>query len=334
MRQLQYLSPTSLTIYTEDKIRFYLLYLADKKCSRDAQTEPMAIGSAFDAYVKNYLHEKLFGMGNDPRFDLRTLFEAQVEPQNRDKAWVAGEHVFTEYKKSGALTDMMVELSSSVTTPRFEFDLMGVVDHQREGSEIQLGAVPFLGKPDLFYTNPAGARVMHDWKVNGFYSKTGASPLSGYVRLREIGKPYSAHKNAFPMRWKGLTVNKAQTLDMVKRDWAQQLAIYMWLCGEPVGTEDCVASIDQIVCRPGSAVYPNLRFADHRCMISKTFQLEVYQRAQEAWECITSGHYFREMSKEDSQQRCKQLDNFQQDVMERPTETTAEEWHQQVTRPY
>jgi hypothetical protein len=334
VRQMTYLSPTSLTIYTEDKVRFYLLYLADKKVARDAQTEPMAIGSAFDAYVKNYLHEKLFGAGHDPRFDLRTLFEAQVESQNRDKSWVAGKHTFEEYRKSGALTDMMVELNASVTTPRFEFDLMGVVDHQREGAELKLGAVPFLGKPDLFYTNKAGARVMHDWKVNGFYSKSGASPCSGYVRLREVGKPYSAHKNAFPMQWKGIMVNRAQSLDMVKPDWAQQLSIYMWLCGEPVGTEDCVASIDQIVCRPGAGVYPNIRFAEHRCMISKSFQLEVYERAQAAWDCIISGHFFRNMPLEASQQRCKQLDSFQQDVMDRPAATTAEEWHQSVTRPY
>lgn len=334
MRQLAYLSPTSLSIYQEDKIRFYLMYLADTKVKRDPQTEPMAIGSAFDAYVKNYLHEKLFGKGNDPRFELRTLFEAQVESQNRDKSWVAGEYAFNEYKKSGALTDMMVELNASVTTPRFEFDLQGVVEHQREGMETKLGNVTFLGKPDLFYTNKQGARVIHDWKVNGFYSKTGASPVSGYVRLREVGKPYSAHKNTFPMMWKGIMVNQAQSMDMVKTDWAAQLAIYMWLCGEEVGTEDCLASIDQIVCRPGANVMPNLRFAEHRCKISKPFQYDVYQRAQEAWDVITSGHFFREMSLEDSQNRCKQLDAYQTDVMNRTETTTADEWHRQVTRPY
>lgn len=229
---------------------------------------------------------------------------------------------------------MMVELNASVTTPRFEFDLMGVVSHEREGIEEKLGDVPFLGKPDLFYTNKQGARVIHDWKVNGFYSKTGASPVSGYVRIREVGKPYSAHKNAFPMMWKGIQINHAQTMDMVKTDWAAQLSIYMWLCGEPVGTEDCAVSIDQIVCRPGTGVYPGLRFAEHRCKVSKAFQHDLYERAQKAWHRITCGHYFEDMSLEDSKKRCEQLDKYHTDVMERADSTSLDDWHRQVTRPY
>lgn len=334
MRTPKYLSPTSLTIFNDDKIRYYLLYLAETKCPRDPQTEPMAIGSSFDAYVKNYLHEKLFGVGNDPRFELRTLFEAQVEPAGRDKAWVAGRHVFEQYKLSGALTGMMAELNSSITTPRFEFDLLGVVDHKREGVEKQLGGVPLLGKPDLFYTNKQNARVIHDWKVNGYYSNNGASPVSGYVRIREVGKPYNAHKNTMPMMFKGMLINVAQTMDMVKQDWAQQLAVYMWLCGEEVGTQECIASIDQVVCRPSGGVTPSIRFAEHRCKISKPFQLDVFQKAQEAWDIITSGHYFRDMTLEDSQKRCAMLDNFHRDVMERPEVTTNDQWHQQISRPY
>lgn len=327
MRTLSYLSPTSLSIYMDDKVRFYLLYLADTKLKREPQTEPMAIGSAFDAYVKSYLHERLFG--KDPKFDLRTLFEAQVETQNRTKAWDAGRYVFEQYKASGILTDLMIELDASVTTPRFEFDLMGVVDNQKEA---HLGGVPFLGKPDLFYTNKEAARVIHDWKVNGFYSKNGASPVQGYIKLRTVGQPYKAHKNALPMRWKGLTLNMAQTLDMVKVDWAQQLAIYMWLCGEDVGTEDCAGSIDQIVCKPGSNVLPDLHFAEHRSKISKTFQLGVFNKAREAWNCITSGHYFQDMSLEDSKKRCEMLDKLQDSGSKEAV--SNDDWHKNVTRPY
>lgn len=330
MRKLSYLSPTSLTIYNEDKIRFYLLYLADNKCPREPQTEPMAIGSSFDAFVKNYLHEKLFGKNFDLRFDLQTLFEAQVESKNRTKAWEDGKHVFELYKQSGSLTDMMAELNNSITTPRFEFDLMGIV----EGKEKQLGAVSFLGKPDLFYTNKQNGRIIHDWKLNGYYSKSGASPVSGYVRIREIGKPYTAHKNAFPMMWKGTMINKAQTLDMVKADWAQQLTIYSWLCGEPIGSQEFIASIDQIVCRPSGVSKPNIRFAEHRCRISETFQESVYETAQKAWHAINSGHYFQEMSLEDSQKRCAGLDMFHNDIMKRSDDTTLDQWHAQSTRPY
>lgn len=327
MRNLEYLSPTSLSIFYEDKVKFYLLYLADKKVPRDGQTEPMAVGSAFDAFVKSYLHEKLFGANKDERFKLETLFEAQVAPERRTKAWVDGQFIFEQYKKSGALTDMMVELNASITTPRFEFDLLGIVDHEREGVEKQLGGIPLLGKPDLYYTNKSGARVIHDWKVNGYYSQWGTSPASGYVRLREVGKPYKVYKHTIPMMWKGILINTGQTLDMVKTDWAQQLTIYMWLCGEPVGTEECLASIDQIVGKEP-------RFAEHRCKISVQFQKEVFAKAQDAWNCITSGHYFQDLSLEDSKKRCLELDNFHDSVMNRSSQTSAEEWHQQVTRAY
>lgn len=335
MRQLKYLSPTSLGIYVTDKVKFYLLYLSETKMKRDPQTEPMAIGSSFDAYVKNYLYEKLFGKDHDPKYELRTLFEAQVESQNRDKAWVAGKYVFEEYKKAGSLTSLMTELNASVTTPRFEFDLFGVVSHQREGAEIQLSDVPLLGKPDVFYTNAQGARVIHDWKVNGFYSKTGASPMQGYVRLREAGKPYSTHKHAFPMMWKGLMINQAQTFEMADTSWAAQLAIYMWLCGEEVGSEDCVGSIDQIVCRPSSTgVFPTIRIAEHRSKVSRSFQLDLFNKAQEAWHTINSGHYFTELTREDSEQRCKNLDNYVNSLQNPPEFTTNEDWLRSVTRPY
>src|SRR5581483_6216669 len=145
MREIKYLSPTSISKYAEDPDEFYLNYLADNRPPRMAQTQPMSIGSAFDAYVKSFLHQSLFGVGNDPKFEFQTLFEAQVEACNRDWAMVHGKQAFDVYKKCGALYDLMLELQHSVGTPRFEIDMMGVVDAHREGVTKQLGGVTFLG---------------------------------------------------------------------------------------------------------------------------------------------------------------------------------------------
>ena len=60
MRQPEYLSPTSIGLWQKDRQEFYLYYLADHRPPRIAQNEPMAIGAAFDAYIKSYLHEMLF----------------------------------------------------------------------------------------------------------------------------------------------------------------------------------------------------------------------------------------------------------------------------------
>lgn len=336
MRKLSYISPTSLTKFYDDQQAFYLYYLAEKSPPRDPQTPPMSVGSAFDAYVKSYLHGRLFGEGHDPRYELTAIFEAQVESHNRDGAKIAGAYLFDEYKKSGALAAMMLELQGSITEPRFEFDLHGVVDYQRESEERLLGAVPFLGKPDLFFRNKSGASVIHDWKVNGYYSAYNISPAQGYIRLRQNGVDKGCHKDAMRSVWNGMLINIATTLDTVKTDWAQQLSIYMWLCGEDVGSQMCVASIDQVVCRKSEVrPFPDIRFAEHRAKISRDFQLDVYRRAQEAWEIINSDHFFRNLEKEVSQAKCEQLDNYYKDLLARQSESTSlDKWHDQVTRPY
>src|SRR4051812_28236093 len=114
MRNLQHLSPSSIGIYEKSPDEFYIQYLADIRAPRMAQLPVMAIGSAFDAYVKSFLVEALFGKNHDPKFNLLTIFEAQVEPQNRDYCFEAGKYLFDCYKKCGALSDLMLELQASL----------------------------------------------------------------------------------------------------------------------------------------------------------------------------------------------------------------------------
>ena len=144
MRVPEYLSPTSINLYYKDPEEFYIRYLSEFKPPRPPQTQPMAIGSAFDAFVKSYLHEKLFGKGKDPRFEPRTLFEVQVEPQHHSWAWRHGEKAFEFYRQSGALADLLIELQQAVGEPRFEIEIRGIVSAR---SESVTGSVMLLGKP-------------------------------------------------------------------------------------------------------------------------------------------------------------------------------------------
>jgi PD-(D/E)XK nuclease superfamily len=310
MKKMEYLSPTSIALFLEDQQAFYLNYLADERPPKDPQTEPMAVGSAFDAFVKHYLYTNVVGK-SDPRFDRLALFEAQVEVQCRDKAFKAGEYCFEQYKKSGCLADLMLELQQSIGEPRFEINIMGQVDGYREGAELDLGPVPFLGKPDVYFVNKMGARVIVDWKVNGFYSKYNTSPIKGYVRMRDAFQSYGQHKECMQQVWKGMRINIGCYLDQLKEDWARQLAIYTWLCGENVGTEDCIVGLDQLVCNPDPVrQFPKIRIAEHRLRISKAFQHKVFAIAQDLWHRCTKGHFFREMSKEASDERCLYLDKY------------------------
>ena len=306
MRKVEYLSPTAISTWLKDKKEFYLAYLCETRIPRFHQTQPMSIGSSFDAYVKSFLHERLFGKDKDSRFNLVTLFEAQVEAHNRDWAWEHGKYVFDCYQRSGALADLLLELESSIGTPRFEIEVRGVVNGHREGVTRQMDGVTFLGKPDVFYINKHGCHVILDFKVNGYCSRYNISPKPGYLRLRgaQITGP---HKDCIPMAWNGTMINMGRFLEDIDQDWARQLAIYGWLVGLEVG-EECVVAIDQIVCKPTGMAYPTIRIAEHRLRTKPDFQWQTYALAQEVWETVHSDHIFRDLPLPDSKSQCELLD--------------------------
>lgn len=325
MKQIEYLSPTSLSLWEKNKEEFYLNYLSDNRPPRMPQTRPMSVGSAFDAFAKSFLHENLFGKGHDPKFELMAIFEAQVEPQNRDWAYEAGKYCFEVYKKSGALADFMLDLQKAVGQPRFELEVRGVIDGQREGISKTVGNMVFLGKPDVFYLNSEGAHVTFDWKVSGYCSK--ASPMQGYVRIRESGKDKGCHKNAFVMNVKGVMINVAGYLNDWNKDWARQLSIYAWLCGEEVGS-DFIVAIDQLACNADQSPV-SIRVAQHRTRVKKEFQLEVFRLAQECWDIVHSDHIFRDLPIEESKTRCQMLDGMKQALS---GDTPEDQWFRDVTR--
>ena len=289
MRTPKYLSPTSVSLWEKSVEDFYCKYLADNKLPREPQTQPMSIGSAFDAFAKSYLHEKLFGVGADPRYDKKALFEEQVSSHNRDWAWENGEYVFEEYKKAGCLADMLVEMGTAIGTPRFEFTIND-----------DISGVPLLGKPDIFFINAEGARVVYDWKVNGYCAKRNTSPAKGYVKLRPGDK---MHRDCILLKKLGVYINVGLYLEDVKDDWARQLAIYSWLLGEGIGSESVIFGIDQIV---GPAT--KLRFATHRLRIRPDYQFELIALIQQIWETIESGWIFRDMIESESLERQALLD--------------------------
>lgn len=304
MRMPKYLSPSSFKLYESDLVEFYLKYLADNRPPRMAQTRPMSVGSAFDAYVKSYLYYCLFGSYG--AYEKDALFEAQVEPQNRDWAREAGQYVFDSYKNCGALGDLMLELSSSVGKPRFEFEIQGTVENR-------VGSVPLLGKPDVFFISDTGARVILDWKVNGYCSNSAVSPMPGYVMVRDAWQPGQRkpsrnnrmpHKDCFPTRWRGMMINPAARLEDLNSDWAVQLSVYAWLLGEEVGSTDLVIGVDQI-CGCGDGY---LKVASHRLRAGANFQYGLLDRLTSAWAVIQSGHIFRELSRQDSDAKCEALE--------------------------
>ena len=310
----EYLSPSAMALFNQSEEDYYLRYIAEHKSPGEPQNKPMSIGSAFDAYCKSDLHDKLFGSKNHPnaeKFEFQTIFEAQVEPQNRDWALIHGKFAFEAYKNSGAHLNLLSELMSAKSEPRFEFDLRGAINGHRDNTRTTIGEVTLLGKPDVAFVNRDGNHIILDFKVNGYCSNWPVTPMPGYIALRQDnGRNEGMHKNCSPYELGCMTINIGSFLEHHKADWAAQLAVYAWLVGESIGG-DFIVAIDQLACNTKKSArigFPSIRVAEHRLRVHADFQHKVFDRACQIWEIIHSDHFFRNLSKEDSQGRCELLD--------------------------
>ncbi len=304
MNKVPYISPSQFSIWHKNREEWWLKYGTELRAPLIPQTQPMSIGSAFDAYVKASLNEALFGKGTNPQFDFQTIFELQVEEQNRDWALEAGAYAFACYKKTGAYDELLTELQKSKKPPRFEFRIEGTV-----------GGVPLLGKPDLFFVHSSGMHVILDWKVNGFCSKYPTSPAKFYRIVRDGWDTETtkasrgcgcSHPEFKPMDLNGWEIHTGY-FEEIDWDWATQLTIYSWLLDEPVGSENLVACIEQLVAKPFME-RPLIRVASFRARLSKGFQESLMAQLQDCWHAISTGYVFQDMSPEESAARCKTLD--------------------------
>lgn len=345
MRIVEYLSPTSFSLWKKSKEDFYVRYLSEVRMPREPQTEPMALGAAVDGLLKNYLFERIYGdpsrvVGGE-RFGLEAIIEAQVEERNRDRIMPHAKYVFEQYRSSGALADLLTEVNKG-SGVRMEFDLKGVVNGYREPSKTTfvydanefetskggfdfgglekeshptIASLTLLGKPDLSFITADGVHVVLDWKVNGYYSKWNTSPMKGYCRLRTAGETIvQQHRGSYFGVVDGIMINIGDRLDDLNQDWATQLSVYSWLTGSPVGSEDFIVGIHQMVCNGGppglGRVLPNVKIAEHMGKVSEGYQIKIFNQMVEAMEIIESGWIFREMSEADSRERCKMIDQM------------------------
>lgn len=329
MRIPPYISPSSLSTFYEDRMEFYLRYMAENRPPKIPQSKPMAVGSAFDAYLKSHLAQSLFG--NKPEFEFETIFESQVEAHNRDWAREHGMNVFRAYLFSGALGELIYLLHNSTVEPKIEFRLEGKIKHSTNVKDI-----PLLGIPDMYFTTKSGYLVILDLKVTGYCGNSRVSPPPGYIKIfdgwdhnkmppsRNHNCP---HKDAFPYHLgtgDGLVINANQTLEQIKTQWADQLSIYAWLLGAPLGS-DYITMIENLVCSPGQ-----IRVAIYSNRVGKTHQHDCYGRICQMWDTINSDHIFTDMSKEESQERCKSLDNYHEAFVD--SGNVSDDWFKSVVR--
>lgn len=326
MRTPTYLSYSSFSLAEKNEEEFYLKYLCENRPPRVPQEKPASVGSAFDARVKAEFHDALFGAGSDPKYSYQTLFDSQVEPQNRDFARDAGARVFEQYVYSGAYERLLDLLKKSIVPPRFEFDVNGTI----------LG-VPFVGKPDCRFVLPGPVHVIHDFKVNGYCGKATTSPHKGYMICNDGYKAEKqsksngqAHKQFVPMDFCGLTIDTGYMEDC-SPEWADQLSCYGWLMGEEIGDEKVVLSLDQTVASAQKVGPPIMRVACFRARVRKSYQQFLAKRLVGVWERIKSGHIFKDLTKEENDARITILEK--QPAALQSDGSPEEEFYREVVRP-
>lgn len=347
MRKPKTLSPSAFMLFEKDPTEYALRYITDNKPPRTPQALPASVGSAFDAIAKSNLHERLFGKGADPKMELDALFTSQVEEHNRDEAMVMGQHVFEDYVETGSFDELLGIMEDAAEAPEFEFDAGRVVD-----------GVPLFGKPDCRFVDRRGNHVILDWKVRGYCSKYGASPVKGYqkcrdgadwphrnltktqLKKREDGQEVQGkhsrshgteHKLYLGMDFNGLTINQG-FLETCDSEWATQLSIYGWLMGEKVGDENVVVCIDEIVGKfMGEGNRPLLRVANHKARVSPSFQIDLHGRLQKLWDAIESGWIFHEISREENDEMLERLQHRARGMASDGSE--EEDFYSQMGRP-
>ena len=274
-----YLSPTGVLTYLRDVQEFYVRYVLGCK-NREPQSVPMAVGSCFDAILKSKISSVLLGKSETEVFDL--LFTSSVDSKLRDAVLPYGLHCWQEYSDSGAFADLMLELSLAVAEPRMEFEIRESV------ALVAGGAVPLMGKPDLYFVTPSGYQVIYDFKVNGYMGKSALSPKPGYLVCRSrIGDswrrdPYKDLIIGLPVPGIKMNLRMLPQFGSSVQDWLIQLCMYAWILGEPIGTET-VFGIEQLT---GSGPYGDIRISSFRFQVERTVQLQLRDLIWEIWKRI------------------------------------------------
>lgn len=280
-----YLSPSALKNLESDPLRFYLQRCAGKVLPKEPQSLYMAVGSAFDALVKDEIDRQLVAQGKqaERRVYASVLLQRQVSDEHREVATDRANRIFKSYLKLGAVNELLEEGIDSVDPETTQPENMGEVPataHELLGRKV--AGIPIRGHPDAAGTDADQRTVVHDWKLTGGDTDTqkeGAekpSPHPGYRRLLDTKRASLFHAPH---------ARCDEPLEALNFEWASQLATYHWLLRPGVGRGysflDSRVSVDQVL-----VFGDHVRVAKIRTHVSGFFQKQLRERYIAAWKRI------------------------------------------------
>jgi len=259
---LSYLSPSSLSRATKEPFTFLLQKMGYKY---DPQSQPAAVGTAFDILIKKRLCSKGIPLMSKDVGELEDSLEGHHE-----FAYGEAEKCMLVYDKAGLINaTKWVELESHSCKPL-------------EGCELEL-----LGQEDACIVDArTGLKVPLDWKVMGSCSKSGVSPNKLYLDLFDGERWRGAHKDYF----------FDIPFEKIHESWAKQLCIYGWLRGLGIVSEGggaFPAYIHQVFYH---GVGRDIKVAVFRGVLSVAFQKELLSTIQiTSRKLVSTGQWFESL---------------------------------------
>lgn len=287
-----------MAVFEKNPDEFFVRYLVPKSLrpKRDPQSDAQATGSAFDALIKNYIHNLFYGHEKtvEAKYRIRDLVGLQCEEEQLPEALSVACHLFEEYRECGALGDLIDTINQSSVQPRMEFTVNETIH-----------GVPLLGKPDLHFFTNLQAHVIADFKVSGSRSIHGVSPQQGYMIARDVrgsnthGRP---HKKFTPALHLGGLMVSAVPMNETTDYWADQLSTYAWCLGEPVGSQNFIVRIEQLACRPNKDGL-RIKCCTYQSTVAEDYQHKLIQRYRACWDAVQNNHIWTDLSPEESRAR-------------------------------
>ena len=257
---LKYLSHSSMMTYRLCPHKFYLTKLSPykKQIKREEQNLPGAVGSAFDAYCKAFIQ----GEGKELKNISEYLRETVTNPKHFDRACDDGLKLFEIYRDTG-LPYLLDEGLSRVDVTVQEV----------------IGDAMVLGKPDAV----VGEDMPIDWKVRG-YASSPKSPTQGWVRCWKKGKLLDKTHDRMD-----------DYFEDINEYWAQQVTIYAFLLGQPIGERDIWVGFDELSLRQNVnqpiVNHNTVTVSQIRSKVSVDYQNKVFKRIQDIWNTIIENKF-------------------------------------------
>jgi len=192
------------------------------KIPKHPQTPQMAVGSAFDSFIKAEI-ARLLGKPN-------RLSELIKTVDNWEYVKI-GNEICQEYIRQGCLKTLMDEGLTEIEIKGEDGLCHGILP----GTDI-----PVAGIPDAAFSD--GTPV--DWKVSGYKSRK-RSPTQGYTRLIHNNFNRGRHDKYY------------QPMHKINERWALQLIFYNWMLKQPV--RKYTGAIEEIIIKDDKLYFGSFR---------------------------------------------------------------------------